>query len=112
MIEIYHNHKCSKSRQTLAILEANGVKYSIRLYLIEAPSQDELRSVLVKLGCSARDMMRKGESVYKDLNLANVEDAQLIEAMASHPILIERPIVIKGKRAVIARPPELAQELL
>lgn len=114
MIEIYHNPRCSKSRQTLALLVDAGVTPDIILYLDHPPSPDVLRGLLSKLGFdSARELMRRGESQYKELDLKNVHDEDiLIQAMCDHPKLIERPIVIKGQRAVLGRPPENVKALI
>lgn len=106
MIEIWHNPRCSKSRQTLALIEAAGVDFKTRLYLQDAPSVDEIKDALSKLGVTAKDITRKGEKVFKELNLKNADDEALLAAMAEHPILIERPIAIKGDTAVMGRPPE------
>lgn len=113
-ITLYHNPRCSKSRQTLALLEARGETVQIVLYLDSPPSATALRDILAKLGLSARELLRKGESVYKELELGktDVSDAQLIKAMVANPILIERPIAVCGKRAVLGRPPENVLELL
>ena len=106
-VTIYHNPRCSKSRATLALLEENGVTPNIVEYLKDAPSADELKSILKKLGLSPREIMRKGEDTYKQLKLADeTSDDALIKAMAENPILIERPIVVKGNKAAIGRPPE------
>ena len=112
--QIYHNPRCSKSRQTLALLEENGVTPDIILYLENTPTAEELTAVIKKLGIKARDLLRKGEDDYKTLDLGNVSlsDEKLIAAMAKHPKLIERPIVIKGKKAVLGRPPENVLQLL
>ena len=93
--KIYHNSRCSKSRATLAILEQNNVDFEIVNYLQETPSESELRSLLSDLDINARDLVRKGEQAYKDLNLADKSksDDDLIAAMIKFPILIERPIV-------------------
>jgi arsenate reductase len=114
MITLYHNPRCSKSREALALLEANKVNPKIIRYLEQPPTAAELADVLKKLGISARSLLRKGEEEYKTLSLANAEltDSALIEAMIAHPKLIERPIAIKGKKAVIGRPPETVLELL
>lgn len=111
---IYHNPRCSKSRQTLALLEENGVNPSIELYLESPPSASALKGLLKKLGISARDLLRKGEQAYKDNQLSDqsLSDKVLIEAMIEHPKLIERPIVVKGDKAVLGRPPENVLELL
>lgn len=113
-VTIYHNPRCSKSRQTLALLEDRGIAPVVVEYLADAPSQDELRDVLVKLGKRPRDIMRRGEAVYKELGLADTDlsDDALITAMAAHPILIERPIVIAGEKAALGRPPEAVLEIL
>jgi arsenate reductase len=111
---IYHNPRCSKSRQTLAILEDNGVTPDVVLYLENPPSQETLAALLGKLGISARDLLRKGEDDYKDNKLKDpsLGDAELIAAMHKYPKLIERPIVEKGDRAVLGRPPENVLELV
>ena len=106
MTTIWHNSRCSKSRQTLALLEDNGIQAKVRVYLKEPPTETELRDVLAKLGMSAGQIVRKGEKTFKELSLNNADDATLIAAMVAHPILIERPIVIQGDKAVIGRPPE------
>ena len=111
-VEIWHNPRCSKSRQTLALLEENGVTPGIVEYLKTGPTQERLKQVIKLLGVSPRDIMRKGEAPYKELGLAGASDAALIKAMADHPILIERPIVIKGNKAVVGRPPENVLTLL
>ena len=105
-VTIWHNPRCSKSRATLAILEEQGIEPNVVHYLETPPSAEEIADTLKKLGKSAREAMRKGEAAYKDGNLGDdslSEDA-LIEAMAGEPILIERPIVIKGSAARIGRP--------
>lgn len=113
-ITIYHNPRCSKSRQTLALLEENGVAPEIVEYLKDPPDAATLKSVLGKLGLKARDVMRKGEDAYKDNNLGgdSLTEADLIAAMVANPILIERPIVVKGSEAVIGRPPENVLKLI
>lgn len=112
-IAIYHNPRCSKSRQTLQLLQKNGIEPTIIEYLKDTPSAEELTMLLTKLGVSARDIIRTKEEEYKRLNLKQVEDEQqLIEAMVAHPKLIERPIVAKGNQAVMGRPPENVMQLL
>jgi arsenate reductase len=113
-IAIYHNPRCSKSRQTLALLENHGVTPEVILYLETPPSAAELKNVLVKLGKSPRELIRKGEAEYKDNHLkdSSLSDADLLAAMVKFPKLIERPIVIKGDKAKIGRPPEGVLELL
>lgn len=111
---IYHNPRCSKSRQTLALLEDNSIDFDTVLYLDTPPTIAELTSILRKLKITARELLRKGEEEYKQLQLADPAktDAELIAAMVAHPKLIERPIVIIGNRAVLGRPPENVLELI
>jgi arsenate reductase len=107
-MEFWHNPRCRKSREALALLTEKGVSPTVRDYLKEPPSEAELRDVIAKLGLSsARDLMRKGEADYKDQGLKEVSDeAALIKAMATTPKLIERPVLINGDQAAIGRPPE------
>ncbi len=111
---LYHNPRCSKSRQTLALLEENGVSPEIVLYLDTPPGAAELKVLLGKLGIDARALLRKGEEAYKSEGLADasLSDDELVAAMMAHPKLIERPIVVKGDRAVLGRPPENVLDLL
>ena len=113
-VTIYHNPRCSKSRQTLALIEEKGVVPTIIEYLKEGPDAATLTSVLAKLGKSPRDILRKGEQEFKDLNLADASktDEELIGAMVANPILIERPIVIAGDKAALGRPPEQVLDIL
>lgn len=113
-ISIFHNPRCSKSRGALELLEERGIQPEIVRYLETPPSAAELKALLAKLGIGARQLLRTGEDEYKELDLANpaLGDDQLIEAMASHPKLIERPIIIVGDKAVIGRPPEKVLEIL
>jgi arsenate reductase (glutaredoxin) len=113
-ITIYHNPRCSKSRQTLALLEQSGVNPNVVLYLETPPTPVQLQVLLRKLRFAARELLRKGEDDYKTLGLADAsldEDA-LLKAMSEHPKLIERPIVVVGDRAVLGRPPEKVFELI
>lgn len=107
-LKIYHNPRCSKSRQTLALLQENGHNPEIVEYLSDIPSETEIKQLLEMLGMmSARELMRKGEQIYKVLGLKAVDDEnKLIRAMADNPKLIERPIVVKGTKAALGRPPE------
>ena len=107
-LTIYHNPRCSKSRQTLALIEAAGVQVEIIRYLDTPLSPEDIIALREKLGVSSvRDFMRTGEAIYKEQGLAQKkQDAALIAAMIQHPILIERPIVVKGDKAIIGRPPE------
>ncbi|MFW5926083.1 MAG: arsenate reductase (glutaredoxin) [Myxococcota bacterium] len=113
-VTIWHNPKCSKSRQTLALLEERGVEPTIVKYLQNPPSPGEIDRVLKLLGVQPRDLMRKKEAPYAELGLAESERTreELIQAMAEHPILIERPVVIRDNRARIGRPPERVLEIL
>ena len=113
-ITIYHNPRCSKSRQTLSLLEEKGIKPDIVLYLENPPSAKELKAILKKLGIPARELLRKGEDAYKENNLSDqsLSESALIDAMTKFPKLIERPIVIKGDKAVLGRPPENALTLV
>ncbi len=113
-LTIYHNPRCSKSRETLALLEAKGVQPAVVKYLEQTPDAASLKTLLRKLGMSARDLMRKKEDEYKALQLDDptLSEAALVEAMIQHPKLIERPIVVKGERAVLGRPPENVLSLL
>jgi arsenate reductase len=113
-LTIYHNPRCSKSRQTLALIEETGITPEVKLYLEQAPSADELTALIGKLGINPRDLLRKGEQDFKDQNLKNPElsDADIIEAMTQYPKLIERPIVVSGTKAVLGRPPENVKALL
>lgn len=114
MISIYHNPRCSKSRQTLALLEEQGIDPEIILYLETPPDEKTLADILAKLGISARELLRKGEDAYKENNLADpsLSEAQLITAMVEHPKLVERPIVINGDKAALGRPPEQVLDIL
>ena len=107
-IQILHNPRCSKSRQTLALLEAKGIEPEVILYLETPPTVQELAVIIQKLGITPRELMRNKETEFKEQGLKDPElsDAQLIEAMINTPKLIERPIVIRGDKAVLGRPPE------
>jgi len=112
-IKIWHNPRCSKSRDSFKLLEERGIDAEVVKYLENVPTKEELTELLKMLDMSARELMRTKEAVYKELNLKdeNSEEA-LIEAMVANPKLIERPIVIRGKKAVIGRPIEKVVELL
>ena len=113
-VKIYHNPRCSKSRQTLALLEDRGVELEIIDYLKTPPSADELKSIVKKLGVSARDITRKNEDAYKDNNLGDKtkSDDDIIAAMVASPKLMERPIVVAGEKAAIGRPPQSVLNIL
>lgn len=113
-VRIYHNSRCSKSRGTLELLEARGIEPEVVNYLDTPPSVDELKSLLRMLGMPPRQLLRTGESEYKELGLANpaVGDEAILEAMVAHPKLIERPIVVADRKAAIGRPPEAVLAIL
>jgi arsenate reductase len=113
-VQILHNPRCSKSRATLQILEENNVEPEIILYQETPPDVDQLTSILKKLGMKPRELMRKGQSEYKEMGLNNeqLSDSELIEAMIKAPVLIERPIVLANNKASIGRPPESVLEIL
>lgn len=107
-VTIYHNPRCSKSRETLALLEKKGAKPRVIEYMKVPPSAQELDAILTKLKMEPRDLMRKKEAPYAGLQLDNpkLTRTQLIKAMVENPVLIERPIVLNGARAALGRPPE------
>ena len=113
-LRIYHNPRCSKSSQTLALLQENGHSPEVIEYLTSPPTAGELTVVLKKLGMGPRDLMRRGEAIYKELNLSDeaLSDGQLVDAMVANPILIERPIVVTTDKAAIGRPPESVLDIL
>ncbi len=112
-IQIWHNPRCSKSRNGVALLEERGEDIEIVKYLDAPHTKEQIKDLLKKLGLKPREIMRTKEAIYKELDLKNVEDDEkLIEAMVEHPRLIERPIVIKGNKAVIGRPIENIINLL
>ena len=113
MITIYHNPRCSKSRQTLELLKSNGIEPEVNLYLDTPPSAEKLTELLQKLGIKANQLVRKSEAYYKDnLKGGEITDKQLIEVMIKNPKLIERPIVVAGDRAALGRPPEAVLEII
>ncbi len=113
MIRIYHNNRCSKSRQTLELLQNNNQEIEVIEYLKETPTAAELKDVLQKLGMKPEQLIRKGEAVYKEQFAGkSLSDDEWIQAMVENPVLIERPIVVKGDKAVIGRPPENVLSLL
>jgi len=113
-VTLYHNPRCSKSRQALQLLQENGIEPQLRLYLDNPPSRDELITLLAQLDIEPRALMRQGEAEYKDNHLGDpaLSNDQLIDALVRYPRLIERPIAIRGAKAVIGRPPENVLELL
>lgn len=113
MLTIYHNPRCRKSRETLALIEESNAPVTIVEYLKEVPSADELANVLDKLGMEAKDLLRKGEAIFKEQFKGQEHtNEEWIQIMVENPKLIERPIVIKGEKAVIGRPPENVNSLL
>lgn len=113
MVTIYHNPRCSKSRETLALLNARGIEPDVVLYLQTPPARETLQILLQKLGMqSARELMRTKEALYSELALSGKSESALLDALMENPVLIERPIVIKGDRARIGRPPDAVLDIL
>jgi arsenate reductase len=107
-ITIWHNPRCSKSREALAILEENGCESKVVKYLESNPGKEEIKELLSMLQLNARELMRVKEDIYKELNLQEeTNEEKLIEAMVSYPKLIERPVIIKDGKAIIGRPSSL-----
>lgn len=113
-VTIWHNPRCSKSRQTLKLLTDRGIEPAIVEYLKAPPSPDELRDALDKLGMAPRDLMRRKEQPYKARGLddESLPDDTLIQAMHDHPVLVERPVVLAGGKAALGRPPERVLDIL
>ena len=113
-VTIWHNPRCSKSRQTLKLLTDRGIEPTIVEYMKTPPSPDELRDALDKLGMAPRDLMRRREPPYKaeGLDDASLADSVLIQAMHDHPVLVERPVVLADDKAALGRPPERVLEIL
>ena len=113
-VTIYHNPKCSKSRQTLELLSAKGITPTIIEYIKNPPTVEKLKEILSQLGIAPLDLMRTKEDIYKELDLGilSLSDKDLIDLMIEHPILIERPIVIANGKAAIGRPPEHVLDIL
>ncbi len=112
-IVIYHNARCSKSRSACEIVAGRGIEARIVEYLKTPPSRDELCAVLQKLGMKASELVRRGEEEYKQHYAGRtLTEDEWLDALIEHPILIERPIVVRGDRAVVGRPPEKVMELL
>lgn len=113
MLKIYHNTRCKKSRETLQIIEDAGAMVEVVEYLKVTPSVEELRDIVDKLGIKPEELLRKNEAVYKEQYKGKkLSDDEWLKAMVENPKLIERPIVVKGDKAVIGRPPENVKELL
>ncbi|GAA5220404.1 arsenate reductase (glutaredoxin) [Membranihabitans marinus] len=112
-MEIYHNPRCQKSRQALSLLEENKVEVKIKKYLVDHPSKQELASLIKKLGIRPLELIRKNEKLYKtEYKDQELSDDEWLDVLAENPSLIERPIFIKGDKAVIGRPPENVLTLL
>lgn len=113
-ISIWHNPRCSKSRETLALVQEKGIEPDVFLYLEEKPDAQAIQAILTKLGISARELLRNSEDAYKQQNLKDktLADDVLINAMVSEPKLIQRPIVVNGNKAKLGRPPEQVLEIL
>ncbi len=113
MITIYHNNRCTKSRQGLALLEESGKEFKVVKYLETPPTESELRHIVELLGIPPIELVRKNEAVWKEQYKGkHLSDAEIIAAMAQHPKLIERPIVINNDKAVIGRPTEHINDIL
>lgn len=113
MLTIYHNGDCSKSNGALELLQQKSILFDVRFYLTDPLSADELKALLQKLKMPAKDLVRKSEPVYTaNYDGKELSEEEWIQAMATHPVLIERPIIVSGERAIIARPPEKVLELL
>ena len=113
-VTIWHNPRCSKSRQTLDLLKSKGVEPKIREYLKEPPSKTEVEKLLDQVGGDPKELIRDGEAEFKALKKkkADLSRADIVKAIAAHPVLLQRPIVVAGKRAAIGRPPEAVLPLL
>lgn len=112
-MKIYHNPRCTKSRQTLQLIQESGKETEIVEYLVNPPTADELRIILKKLGMMAEQLIRKNEAVYNEkFKGKKLSEEEWVQAMVENPKLIERPIVIAGDRAVLGRPPENVKDLL
>jgi len=111
-VVIYHNPRCSKSRQTLQLIEEKGVEPQIVEYLTNPPSIEDLKQIVSKLGIAPRQLLRKKEAAEYGLNDDSLSDDALIAGMVANPRAIERPIVVKGDKAVLGRPPENVLDLL
>ncbi|CAL94684.1 arsenate reductase (glutaredoxin) [Azoarcus olearius] len=111
-VRIYHNPRCGKSRSACALIAERGVDAEVVEYLKHPLGRDELRALLDKLGLKPQDLIRRGEAVFKEHFAGKaLDDEEWIDAMVAYPILMERPIVVRGERAVVARPPERVAEL-
>ena len=113
MIKIFHNNRCSKSRNGLQIVEQSGKPFEVVKYLEDVPSEKELKDIIKLLGIKPIDLVRKNEAIWRaDYKGKDLSDAEIIKAMVENPKLIERPIVINGDKAVIGRPPEAMLDII
>lgn len=113
MIKIYHNNRCTKSRCSLQILEDSGKDFEVVKYFEDTPSASEIKDIIKLLGITPIQLIRKGEAIWKDnYKGKDMSDNEIVDAMAEHPKLIERPIIINGDKAVIGRPPELILNII
>lgn len=113
-VTIWHNPRCSKSRQTLELLKSKGIEPKVREYLKEPPSKAEIETLIDQIGDDPRELIRDGEAEFKALKLrkADLAKADIVKAIVAHPILLQRPIVVKGAHAAVGRPPEAVLPLL
>ena len=112
-VTIYHNPRCSKSRQTLALLKDNGIEPEVVEYLKDAPSQKTVAQLIDLLGIEPHDLLRRKEAPYKELGLSRESSrAEIVRAIAANPVLMERPVVVAGKKAALGRPPENVLSIL
>ncbi len=112
MVQIWHNSRCSKSRAAFNYLKENSIEFEVVEYLKEPPTEEELKEVLNKLGLKPSELARKKEKLFKELGLKDASEEEILKAMAQNPKLIERPIVVNGDRAVVARPLEEIEKVL
>jgi len=113
MLTIYHNPRCSKSRDSICILEERKAEYKLVEYLVKPPTEKQLISLIKKLGITAFELMRKNEDIFLEKYAGKkMSEAACIKAMLKYPILIERPIIVKGNKAIIGRPPERVLKFL
>jgi arsenate reductase (glutaredoxin) len=112
-VVVWHNPRCSKSRGALALLRERDLDVEERRYLVDPPDRAELETLLRQLGVDdPREVVRTGEKLYRELGLADADRDTLLDAVVAHPVLLERPIVVRGSRAIVGRPPERALDLL
>lgn len=112
MITVYHNTRCSKSRSAVQLLEEKGIPFQLHLYMTDRLTAKALKELLKKLGMKPHELLRKNEAIYKELKDTVTTDAEWVRQMIEHPELIERPIVVNGDKAVVARPTETVLEIL